>query len=196
MVYRTGSYVAFHAGGTSDPTESDMKYYTTLLMWDVRPDHEFEFVNSHEKTAAVRDSSKRETLERRLKERLNRSKNMILIIGEETKQDTDWVPFEIRYAVDECHIPIIAAYVPGNLLCVVNPTASEGLWPQALATRIRDGSARVMHVPFRERPLADAVEQFTHNNLPSMGLICYSPDAYRTWGLCSQCARPVCQQRG
>jgi len=193
MAYRTGTYVAFHAGGTSDPTESDMKYYTALLMWDVRSDHEFEFVNSHEKTAAVRDSSKRETLERHLKERLRRSKNMILVIGEDTKQDTDWVPFEIRYAVDECAIPIIATYVHRDFLCVVNPEGSADLWPKALATRIRDGRARAIHVPFREKPLAVAVEQFTHNNLPNTGVSYYVPEAYRTWGFCSQCSGPVCR---
>jgi hypothetical protein len=193
MAYRTGTYVAFHAGGSSDPTESDMKYYGTLRMWDVRPDHEFEFVNSHEKTAAVRDSSKKETLRRRLIERLNRSKNMILIIGEDTKDDTDWIPFEIRYAVDECEIPIIATHVHGDFLCIVNPEAFRPLWPQALAARIDNGAARVIHVPFREKPLAAAVGQFNHDNLPNGGLAYYVPDAYRSWGLCSSCTTPVCQ---
>lgn len=110
MAYRNGTYIAFHANGTTQPTESDIKYYNLLKAWHVRSDNNFFFVNSHEKTSAIRDSSKRETLERALKERLANSKNMILIIGRTTKQDTDWVPFEIRYAIDQCRIPIIAAY--------------------------------------------------------------------------------------
>ncbi len=89
MAYRNGTYVAFHADGTSEPTESDMKYYNLLRAWHVRDDNDFQFVNSHDKTAAVRDSSSRDTLRRRLVERLNNSKNMILIIGKTTWQDTD-----------------------------------------------------------------------------------------------------------
>jgi len=27
MAYHNGTYVAFHAGGTTDPTASDIKYY-------------------------------------------------------------------------------------------------------------------------------------------------------------------------
>ena len=44
-------------------------------------------------------------------ERLNNSKNMVLIIGPTTRFDTDWVPFEIGYAVDYRKIPTIATYI-------------------------------------------------------------------------------------
>ena len=110
MAYRNGTYIAFHANNTTEPTESDIKYYNLRKAWVVRSDNDFSFINSHDKTAAVRDSSKRATLERSLKTRLQNSKNMILILGKTTKEDTDWVPFEISYAVDTCEIPIIAAY--------------------------------------------------------------------------------------
>src|SRR4051812_34591363 len=100
MAYRNGTYVAFHAAGTSDPTASDIKYYNLLKAWHVREECDFSFVNSHEKTDAVRDSSRRETLRQRLAERLRNSKNMILILGQTTRFDLDWVPFEIEYAID------------------------------------------------------------------------------------------------
>lgn len=112
MAYRSGTYGAFHAAGTSDPTGSDMKYYNLLKAWHVRDEKDFSFVDSHEKAAAVRDSSKRETLRTALAERLRNSKNMILILGQTTRFDTDWVPWEISYAVDTCEIPIVAGY-PG-----------------------------------------------------------------------------------
>lgn len=180
-VYRNGTYIAFHAGGTSNPTESDMKYYELLKAWKVRDDNDFEMVNSHDKTAAVRDSSKKETLRASLVTRLLRSKNMILIIGNDTKQDDDWVPFEIQYAVDKCQIPIIAAYPNYNV--VLNPLALRNLWPAALAQRISRRSARVIHVPFRQLPLAAAVSRFDVNNLPRSGVEYYSADTYRSWGL-------------
>ena len=48
MAYRSGTYIAFHADGETNPTVSDMKYYTLLKEWKVRDD-DFSFVNSHEK---------------------------------------------------------------------------------------------------------------------------------------------------
>jgi len=182
MAYRNGTYVAFHAAGNSDPTGSDMKYFNLLKAWHVRDEFDFTFINSHDKTAAVRDSSLRATLRNRLAERLRNSKNMILVLGETTRFDTDWVPFEIEYALDSCEIPIIAAY-PGyqNIRA---PSELRTLWPSALRTRIDSGSAHVIHIPFKVSPLTNAVSQFSHDNYPrGGGLGRYSDDAYREWGL-------------
>src|SRR5262244_97010 len=73
MAYRSGTYVAFHAEGNSDPTERDMKYYRMLQAWHQHEKIEFSLVNSHDESSAVRDSSKRETLRRSLMERLRNS---------------------------------------------------------------------------------------------------------------------------
>jgi len=120
---------------------------------------------------------------RRLKERLLRSKNMILIVGRTTRFDTDWVPFEIAYAVDKCVIPIIAAY-PGFQV-IMAPEELRPLWPAALTARILAGTARVIHVPFKQQPLQDAVAQFTHLNYPTCGVSYYDSDSYAAWGLVS-----------
>lgn len=179
--YRTGTYVAFHANGMKEPTESDIKYFNLLKAWNVRIDNDFAFIDSHEKTGAIRSYSSREIIARHLKARLLRSKNMILVIGQTTKEDTDWVPMEIRYAVDECAIPIIAAY-PGYKY-IMAPAEIAPLWPEPLAVRIRDQRAHVIHVPFRREPLMDAVGQFNHNNYPvGAGLGYYNESAYRAWG--------------
>ena len=182
MAYRNGTYVAFHANKTTEPTESDIKYYNLLKAWRVRQDNDFSFINSHDKTSAVRDSSKRATLEASLKSRLNNSKNMILVIGGTTKEDTDWVPFEIRYAVDRCQISIIAAYTGYDY--ILDPASLSSLWPTALSTRIREGAAHVIHIPFKQAPLSDAVGRFDHTNFPNNGALgCYSRDAYISWGI-------------
>ena len=49
MAYRNGTYIAFHANNTTEPTESDIKYYNLLKAWDVRNNDDFHFINSHEK---------------------------------------------------------------------------------------------------------------------------------------------------
>lgn len=181
MAYRNGTYVAFHAEGTSDPTETDMKYYRLLTAWHEHDGIDFNMINSHDKTAAVRDTSKRQTLISRLKERLNNSKNMVLIIGETTRLDNDWVPFEVRYAVDSCEIPIIAAYPDYN--SILAPAKLRTLWPAALKTRIDDETARVIHVPFKKEPLKAAISKFSHNNLPQGSLVIWTRETYREWGL-------------
>ena len=182
MAYRNGTYVAFHAEGNSDPTVSDMKYYRLLQAWHEHEHHEFRLVNSHEKAAAVRDTSKRETLARSLRERLNNSRNMVLIIGKTTKFDYDWVPFEIQHAVDVSEIPIIAAY-PGYAY-ITAPAELADLWPAALATRIQSGAAHVIHVAFCKVAIKDAITQFDHEKYPlGGGLGVYSRETYQRWGL-------------
>lgn len=180
MNYRNGTYVAFHANNTSDPTDSDMKYYNTLRMWKVRDeDGDFKFINSHEKRD-VRDSSTKETLRRALRERMNNSKHLLLIIGPTTRLDTDWIPFEIAYAIDNCKIPVIAAYTGYER--IMDPAALSSLWPEALADRINGKTATVIHVPFKKEPITDAVSQFDFNKLPESGLAYYSKEAYLSWG--------------
>lgn len=180
MAYRNGTYIAFHANGKSDPSESDMKYYNTLRMWKVRGDNDFRFINSHDKRD-VRDSSTTETLRRALRERMNESKHLLLIIGETTRFDTDWVPFEIEYAVDNCGLPVIAAYT--GYTRITQPRLLSNLWPKALADRINNGIAKVIHVPFKKEPIVDAVWQFDFNTPPKTGLNYYTNEAYKSWGL-------------
>lgn len=183
MAYRNGTYATFHAEGTTDPTKSDIRYFNMLKAWKVRANEDdFKFIDSHAKNEAVNDSSKRETLRSALVYRLLRSKNMIIIITNTTKDDTDWVPYEIRYAIDECKIPIIAAY-PGKE-AIKRPQALSSLWPKSLATRINNGSASVIHIPFQKEVVTAAVGQFGPDALPkNNGLGRYSDEAYRRWGL-------------
>ena len=107
---------------------------------------------------------------------------MVLIIGKTTREDTDWIPFEIRYAVDEYEIPIIAAYTGYER--IMAPAELSFLWPAALNSRIGNGSAHVIHVPFKQAPLTDAIGQFSHDFYPKGGgLGFYSKEAYKSWGI-------------
>jgi hypothetical protein len=183
MAYRNGTYVAFHANGTNIPGKSDIDYYNLMKAWAAKTEDEFTMNNSHDKAAAVRDSSKKETLKASLLERLRNSKNMVLIIGETTHLDDDWVPFEIEKAVDSYKIPIIATYT-GYGMPIRNPSALKAYLPHALATRIDKKTANVIHIPFKKTALLDAISQFSHNAPPSGGgLGIYSDEAYRHFGI-------------
>lgn len=183
MAYRNGTYVAFHAAGTNVPGKSDIDYYNLMKAWTEKTDDEFAMTNSHDKACAVRDTSLRTTLRNSLLERLRNSRNMVLIIGPTTRLDTDWVPFEIEKAVDAYGIPIIAAYtVYGGP--IRKPAALSEYWPRALHIRINDGTANVIHIPFKKEALKDAISQFSHNNPPlGKGLGIYGDDAYGSFGI-------------
>ena len=182
MAYRNGTYIAFHAEGTNIPTDSDMKYYNLLKAWTAKADDDFSLINSHDKTHAVRDTSLKITLQNRLRERLRNSKHLLLIIGETTKNDKDWVPHEIEYAVDNCNIPIIVAYTDKEY--ILDPKKYSHLWPKALKDRIENGKASCIHIPFKKEPLKDAISQFSHDKKPKGGgLGFYSSEAYQAFGI-------------
>lgn len=181
MAYRNGTYVAFHAEGNPDPTASDIRYYRMLLAWHANDNFKFNLINSHDKVAAVRDSSKAETLRRSLIERLNVSTRLLLIMGDRTRWDRDWVPFEIAYAIDKCALPLIIAYTGYNR--ILAPNALRNLWPTALATRIDNGSARAIHVPFRQKAIDDAIRRFDVNKQPEGSLVHFTESAHLHFGL-------------
>jgi len=187
VAYRNGTYIAFHANGTSDPTASDIKFYNLLKAWTAKSDDDFSLINSHEKTAAVRDSSLRNTLRSRLVARLNNSKHLLLIIGKTTKLDKDWVPFEIVHAIDKCKIPLIIAYT-GSVInidnAISNPKALSNLWPLDLKTRIVNGTVNAIHIPFKKEAIKDAIGQFDFKNPPKGGGYGkYNDSANKTFGL-------------
>ena len=186
MAYRNGTYVAFHAEGTPDQSKSDIRFYRMMTAWSANKSIEFAMTNSHEKTGAVRDSSKKDTLKRSIQSRLANSKNMVLIIGETTRYDRDWVPFEITQAVERYSLPIIASYpdIGAEDLTHERRNIPEHLWPTALKKGIAEGTAGVVHVPFSQRPLMEAIEQFGVNgSRPEGGKCLYTRQTYKNWGV-------------
>lgn len=181
MAYRNGTYIAFHAEGTNEVGKSDLKYYNLIKAWTAKTDDDFSFVNSHDKASSVRDSSKKETLRRSLIQRLSNSKNMVLIIGDTTKNDTDWVPFEIEHAIDKYQLPIIAAYT--GYKYILNPGSHSDLWPKALASRIRSKTAKIIHIPFKKEAVAAAISQYSVHKKNTLGPLSYYTKAtYQKWG--------------
>ena len=159
MAYRNGTYVAFDALGETDPTKSDFRYYSTINAWSAGKNIEFRYVNSHSKTAAVRDTSARATLEARIRERLASSKNCLVILTDQTRKSGSMLSYEIEKAVDYYKIPLIVAY-PGYEL-VTDPSGLAIRWPDALNKRVKSESAKAIHIPFKKGAILDAIEQFT-----------------------------------
>lgn len=184
MSYRNGTYVAFDGNDTTDPTKSDMKYYGILQSWNKSKSHILTFSDSHKKTYQVRDSSTIKTLQDRLLKRMSSSKNMLIIISEDTSWDRGMLNFEIEKAVDHYEIPLIVAYA--GYQYILKPEDLSGLWSKALFERIGNDTARCIHIPFKEKAIMAAISQFsihsTGNDVLTSPLTIYSEQTYINWG--------------
>ncbi len=184
MAYRNGIYIAFAAEGQSDPTKSDIKYYNIMKGWKSMEGKDFTFVNSHEKVSAVSDKSKDETIKASLRERLKNSKSMLLLVGNKTKYDDDFVPYEINYANDKCGLPIIVCYVNYSSRISNNiPDSLIKLWPPALKEKIQNETVKTIHIPLKEKIILEAINTFDINNQPSYTQTIYKDSLYDNYGI-------------
>lgn len=184
MAYRNGSYIAFDGNATTDPTKGDMKYYGLLQAWNKSRNHVLNFSDSHKKTYQVLDTSQKQTLQNRLMERMRSSKNMLIVISKDTSWNRGFLNFEIEKAVDYYDLPLIVAYVGYDY--ILDARALCDLWPKALNERIVNGSARCIHIPFKELAIMSAIDQFTvHSigaNILTSPYTVYNKSAYVNWG--------------
>jgi hypothetical protein len=183
-MYRNGTYVAFDGNATNDPTKGDLKYLGLLRAWNKSDKFRLTFSDSHKKTYQVRDSSLQETLKRRLTERLKNSKNMLIIISDGTNWNRGLLNWEIERAVDVYSLPLIIAYTGER--AILNPLLMKDKWPKSLAERICNSTAMCIHIPFREKAIADAVPRFTIHSMRDDRLTSpytkYTKEAYESWG--------------
>lgn len=182
MANRTGTYVAFDGLGETDPTKSDFKYYATIQAWSANKNIEFSLTNSHEKTYAVLDTSLRLTLYSRIQERLRASKNMLIILTNDTRYTGSLLSYEIEQAIDIYKIPLIIAY-PG-FSSILNVDNHSSVWPKALVDRINRAGTSAIHVTFSKESILDAITRFYVNGESLEGSKnYYNREAYAQWGL-------------
>ena len=115
MANRTGNYSAFYVKEPFNETNlgahsaKDFVYYNLLRAWKGK-DSSFPFVDSHSKNYNVRDGSNWEaTLKPRLRDRLNKSKNIILFLSSNTK-NSQALREEIDFGITTNGLPIIVIY--------------------------------------------------------------------------------------
>lgn len=179
MAYRNGTYIAFAADGNEDVTKSDIRFYNLMKGWASMKEKEFDFINPHEKGSVIRPWSLDETIEKTLRERLKDSKRFMLLVGNTTRLDTDFVPYEIEYAIDTCKLPVIVCYVnEKNRISKEVPQALKSLWPKALKDRIDGDNVKTIHIPFREYIILEALNQFDLNNPPKYACGLYLDSVY------------------
>lgn len=179
---RTGTYIAFDGLGETNPAKSDFRYYATLKAWTENKNIDFKFVDSHEKTYALRDESLKETVYSRIRQRLRASKNMVVIITKDTRYTGSILSYEIELALDVYKIPLIIVYPGYSNICDVNGLSY--LWPKALVERIWKPDVEAIHIAFAKAPIMEAINRFSVNGEKlTGGKNYYSRDAYISWGL-------------
>ncbi len=115
MANRTGNYTAFYVSEPFNESNlgahatRDFVTYNQLRAWKGL-DSTFPFIDSHEKNYNVRDSSDWDTtLKPRLRDRLNKSKNIILVLSSVTANSRA-LREEIDWGINTCELPVIVIY--------------------------------------------------------------------------------------
>ena len=176
---KTGTYIAFAAEGGKNITQTDFKYYNLLKGWDKMKNRNFKIVNSHEKVRQIRPGSSEPTIIKTLKERINASKRFLLLVGDKTKDDDDFVPAEIEFAAKNCGLPIIVCYVNyRNRISTNIPNSLMKLWPNSLKELMDNNEVKTIHIPFRERIMNQALNEFDVNNQPAYSRGYYKNSVY------------------
>ena len=99
MSYRNKTYVIFDG-------DEDMWAYGFMLGWNSKDHMDFDFHNAHDLNTITERASE-ETVKRKLRERFKSTKQVVVLIGEKTKNLNRFVRWEIDVALS-LGLPIIA----------------------------------------------------------------------------------------
>jgi hypothetical protein len=164
--YRNGTYVAFNGMGTTNPTESDMKYYGLLQKWNNSNNFELNFSDSHKKTYSVQDSSQLTTLKNRLLERFRKSKHLLLIATEFASVNRGLLNWEIEKAVEVYGIPIIVVYPGFEKINKSNVLKLTNRLPSKLQEYLDNDKVKTIHIPFKQDIISYTIKEFSVHNSP------------------------------
>lgn len=186
MSYRNGNYSAFYV---SEPfSESnlganatkDFNTYNMFRAWK-GADSTFPFIDSHNKNYNVRDGSDWErTLKPRLHERINNSKNIILILSSITKNSRA-LREEIDFGINTDGLPVIVVYPEFKEKSDITLDGKKirkqisDLWDNLPIFRDSMSKVPTIHVPYSKTLIRKALldEDFMVNSKTSPGIYFY-----------------------
>lgn len=143
MAYRNKTYVCFDG-------DNDIKYYNLMKAWKENDNLEFDFYNAHD-INNLWNGSNEDTIKRRLRERLNNTKLMIVLVGESTRNLYRFVRWEIEMALN-MEIPIIAVNI------IDDNTRIYDKYPPILRDEL------VINVQFRQRLIRYSIDNWITEN--------------------------------
>jgi hypothetical protein len=168
MSYKNGNYCAFYvaepfnASALGAHATEDFRYYNLLRTWKGQ-DQSFPFNDSHDKTYSVRDGSSWEsTLKPRLRERLSKSKNVILFLSERTVNSRA-LREEIDYGINSLGLPVIVIYPDYDIKESLLNNGSlkneiKNLWNKLLVLRDSMHKVPTLHVPMNKALITKSLQ--------------------------------------
>lgn len=166
MSYRNKTYVIFDG-------DNDMWAYAYMKGWKENERIDFDFYDAHD-LRPLTDRASEETVKLRLRERMTNAKQVMVLVGEHTKNLYHFVRWEIQLAMDK-DLPII----------VVNLNNKRRHDPDCCPPILRDYCA--IHVAFKMKIIKFALDYFTdwYNSASreDSGWRYYKDDVYDRLGL-------------
>jgi hypothetical protein len=139
MSYRNKTYIAFDA-------DTDISWYRLMTAWKVKKAIEFDFHDAHDLNNLTTKASD-EQIYKKLRERMANSKQLIVLVGENTKNLHKFVRWEIEIAI-KMELPIIA----------VNLDGADG--STSKTPPILKNNAYFISVPFEAKKVRYALDNF------------------------------------
>jgi hypothetical protein len=168
MAYRSKTYVAFDG-------DNDMRYYNLLKAWRDNDKIDFGLLDAHDINTA-RDSSQTESIRAQLRERLNNSKVMLLLVGESTSRLARFVKWEIDYA-HKIDLPIIVA----------NLNKKRAYDSSRCPSAVLDDNVYTVHISYERDMIKYALdhfpEEYSKNKGEGSARRYYVDSVYRNLGL-------------
>lgn len=104
MSYRNKTYVIFDG--------DDIHYYRLMQAWRENDNMDFDFNDAHD-IGGIREDSEETTIKRHLRERFSNSKQVVVLVGDNTKNKYKYVRWEIEVA-QVLELPIIVVNLNGK----------------------------------------------------------------------------------
>lgn len=168
MAYRNKTYVAFDG-------DKDMHYYRLLEAWRDNDKIDFGFLGAHDINSA-RDSSQTESIRAQLRERLQNSKIMLLLVGESTNRLIKFVKWEIEYA-HKIDLPIVVA----------NLNKKRSYDSSRCPSVVLDGDVYTVHISYERNIIKHALDNFPGHYSKNKGAggakLVYPDSVYTNLGL-------------
>lgn len=145
MSYKNKTYVIFDAGD-GKVGDKDMCYYRTMTMWKENENIDFNFNNAHEYNNLT-PRAQEEQIKKKLRERFSNTKQVVILVGKNTKSNDSYVLWEMEIA-QKLDLPIIVAYVDGGR------TFNKSQCPAIL------NGKNCIHVSFQAKIIKYALDNF------------------------------------
>lgn len=164
MAYRNKTFVSF--------ASEDIRFYRLMQAWRSNDNIEFDFHDAHDLNTA-RDTSRPDTIRTRLRERLASTKQVVLLVGDDTSaaagHPTRFLYYEVE-VIRKLSLPVVFANLDGSR------KVQRSRLPTALAEQY------TMSVSFRPAIIRFALDDFaatySSNRATRRGPHRYPPATY------------------